>query len=84
MKTILKTNKMVLLVENNPDNEILTLRALKQGDLVNKIALESKIGSLKIEPELLANERLLATTGRSPAAHPWFIFHEILQIHGGS
>jgi two-component system response regulator len=35
--TILKSNKMILLVEDNPDDEILTLRALKQGNLLNKI-----------------------------------------------
>ena len=39
MNTILKNNKIALLVENNPDNEILTLRALKQGDHVNKIVV---------------------------------------------
>ena len=37
--TILKDNKMILLVEDNPDDEILTIRALKQGNLVNKIVV---------------------------------------------
>lgn len=36
---ILKDNKMILLVEDNPDDEILTIRALKQGNLVNKIVV---------------------------------------------
>jgi two-component system, response regulator len=39
MNTILKSDKMILLVEDNPDDEILTLRALKQGILVNKIVV---------------------------------------------
>jgi len=30
---------MILLVEDNPDDEILTLRALKQGSIVNKIVM---------------------------------------------
>lgn len=37
--TILKSNKMILLVEDNPNDEILTLRALKQGNLINKIVV---------------------------------------------
>lgn len=37
-KPILK-DKMILLVEDNQDDELLTLRALKQGNLVNKIVV---------------------------------------------
>jgi len=31
------TNKLILLVEDNPDDEILTLRALKKANLANRI-----------------------------------------------
>ena len=32
-------NKIILLVEDNPDDELLTLRALKQGNVVNKVVV---------------------------------------------
>lgn len=32
-------NKYILLVEDNPDDELLTLRALKLGNVVNKIVV---------------------------------------------
>jgi two-component system, response regulator len=32
-------NKLILLVEDNPDDEILTLRALKKANIVNRIVV---------------------------------------------
>ena len=32
-------NKVILLVEDNPDDEALTLRALKRGNIVNEIVV---------------------------------------------
>ncbi|MEY4705578.1 MAG: hypothetical protein RL042_1783 [Nitrospirota bacterium] len=32
-------NKTILLVEDNPDDELLTLRGLRQGNVVNKIVV---------------------------------------------
>ena len=32
-------NKIILLVEDNPDDELLTLRALKQGNIVNTVVV---------------------------------------------
>lgn len=34
-----RMEKTILLVEDNPDDEILTLRALKQGHVVNKVVV---------------------------------------------
>jgi CheY-like chemotaxis protein len=33
------TEKTILLVEDNPDDELLTLRALKQNNIVNEVAV---------------------------------------------
>lgn len=36
--TSFTSNKMILVVEDNPDDEILTLRALKQGSIDTRLS----------------------------------------------
>ena len=65
------SDKVILLVEDNPDDEALTLRALKKNNILNEVvvARDGEVGLLEdfiVESETWVINYLLVTTRNWP------------------
>ena len=62
--------KIIMLVEDNPDDVELTLRALKQNQILNEVVLARDGMLTPTKPVNASGRRYFMSTGRSPKPLP--------------